>query len=58
MKIQLGFFPIFLVFLTLKLTDTVNWSWTWVFAPIWIPISIFLALFALFFVLGVLKQKG
>jgi len=43
-----------LVFITLKLTDQIDWSWGWVLAPIWIPwviiISI-LAIFALFVLL-------
>ncbi|MGW5267227.1 hypothetical protein ACWEQ4_01115 [Rhodococcus sp. NPDC003994] len=25
---------LFLVFLILKLTDTIDWSWWWVFAPL------------------------
>jgi hypothetical protein len=29
---------LFLLFLTLKLTNTIQWSWLWVFAPLWIPI--------------------
>ena len=28
---------LFLVFLTLKLTNVINWSWWWVTAPLWIP---------------------
>lgn len=27
------------VFLTLKLTDQIAWSWWWVLAPLWIPIA-------------------
>ncbi|MEY4457280.1 MAG: phage FlagStaff [Bacteroidota bacterium] len=35
----LGFGTIlFLIFLTLKLTNFIQWSWLWVFAPLWIPI--------------------
>jgi len=26
---------LFLVFLVLKLTGVINWSWIWVFAPLW-----------------------
>ena len=40
-----SFFPImFLIFMTLKLTDLIDWSWWWVSAPLWIPISIGLLL--------------
>ena len=31
---------LFIVFLVLKLTKTVNWSWWWVTAPLWIPAMI------------------
>ena len=33
---------LFLVFLVLKLTNVIDWSWWWVTAPLWIPIIIFL----------------
>lgn len=31
---------LFIVFLVLKLTNTINWSWWWITAPLWIPVSI------------------
>lgn len=31
---------LFIVFLILKLTDHIDWSWWWVTAPLWIPISL------------------
>lgn len=33
---------LFLIFLVLKLTNYINWSWWWVTAPLWIPIAIVL----------------
>jgi len=30
---------LFLIFLILKLTHTIDWSWWWVFSPLWIPIA-------------------
>lgn len=33
-----------IVFLVLKLFDVIQWSWWWVFAPLWMPISIQLVL--------------
>jgi hypothetical protein len=27
-----------IVFITLKLTGYIDWSWVWVLAPLWIPI--------------------
>lgn len=29
-----------IIFIVLKLCGQIDWSWWWVFAPIWIPISI------------------
>lgn len=33
-----------LIFITLKLTDNIDWSWLWVLSPIWIPAAVGLAL--------------
>jgi fatty acid desaturase len=40
-----------IVFITLKLIGTINWSWWWVLSPIWIPASLVIAILA---VLGVI----
>ena len=29
-----------IVFIVLKLTGVINWSWWWVTAPFWIPIAL------------------
>ena len=34
----------FLVFLVLKLTEVIDWSWWWISAPLWAPISLFLVI--------------
>ena len=39
---------LFIVFLILKLTEVINWSWWWVTAPLWIPAVVGLG----FFVIG------
>lgn len=31
---------VFIVFLVLKLTHYIDWSWWWVTAPLWIPFGI------------------
>ena len=31
---------LFIVFLILKLTDTIDWSWWWVTNPLWIPLAL------------------
>lgn len=43
-----------LVFVVLKLTDNIDWSWFWVLSPLWIPLGVFLGLGAVFIVGGVL----
>jgi len=47
-------FPIFgilgLIFITLKLTGHITWSWLWVLAPFWIPLTIVLLLFLIVFI--------
>lgn len=35
---------LFVVFLVLKLTNFIDWSWWWVTAPLWIPFAIVLVL--------------
>jgi hypothetical protein len=42
-------FTVFIVFLILKLTDNIDWSWWWIFSPLWIPIALVIGLFALIF---------
>lgn len=34
---------VFLVFLILKLTGHIAWSWWWVLAPLWMPFGIIVA---------------
>jgi len=31
---------LFIVFLVLKLTGVINWSWWWVTSPLWIPLAL------------------
>jgi len=32
-----------ILFIGLKLTGYINWSWLWVLSPMWLPVAIFLA---------------
>lgn len=34
------------IFVTLKLTGYIAWSWLWVLAPFWAPLAIFFAVLA------------
>ena len=53
----IGFFGLLaIVFITLKLTGYIAWSWWWVLAPLWIPFAIVLAVLMVLFI-GVLILK-
>ena len=45
---------LFLVFLVLKLTNVINWSWWWVTAPLWIPVGFLLSVLVVLFVVGII----
>lgn len=32
-----------IVFITLKLTNYIQWSWFWVLSPLWIPVALVVA---------------
>lgn len=40
---------LFIVFLILKLTETITWSWWWVTAPLWFPFALLVAFFVIVF---------
>lgn len=42
------------VFLVLKLTGNIDWSWWWVFSPYWIPFVLFIAGAAAVFIIAVI----
>lgn len=39
-----------IVFVVLKLTGVIGWSWWWVLAPLWMPLGIGLAAVAIYLV--------
>ena len=42
-----------LIFITLKLTGLISWSWIWVLSPIWIGICFMIIIyFILYLILG------
>ena len=41
---------LFLVFLVLKLTGSIAWSWWWVTAPLWIPCALFIVVTVFIFI--------
>lgn len=44
-----------LLFIGLKLTGHVDWSWWWVLSPIWIPIGLAVVILTIF---GIVVLKG
>ena len=44
----------FVVFLTLKLTGNIDWSWWWVTSPLWIPLATAMSIISLIFIIGVI----
>ena len=52
---QIGFSGLlFAIFLTLRLTDYIDWAWYWVASPLWIPLLIVMPLM----LLGCLISSG
>lgn len=43
---------LFIVFLVLKLTHVINWSWWWVTCPLWAPVALFFGVLAIIAVVG------
>lgn len=49
---------LFLIFLVLKLTGHIDWSWWWVTAPLWVSFIFFLIFLGLFLVgLGRVRNR-
>ncbi len=46
-----------IVFITLKLTGFIAWSWLWVLAPVWVSILLALAIIAAYFGLVIIWQR-
>jgi hypothetical protein len=42
-----------LIFITLKLTGFIGWSWLWVVAPIWLPVTVLFVMAASYAVMAV-----
>ena len=46
-----------IVFVVLKLTDNIDWSWWWVLAPLWIPLAIICVLMLIGFFIEELGRR-
>ena len=47
---------IFIVFLVLKLTHVIDWSWWWVTAPLWIPTGFITVILLILFILYICTE--
>lgn len=41
-----------IVFITLKLTGYIAWSWLWVLSPLWIPLALVVTILLLVSIVG------
>ena len=46
-----------IVFIVLKLTGYIQWSWVWVLSPAWIQVSIFIVLVISWIVLQFIESR-
>ena len=53
----IGFFGLLtIIFITLKLTNYIAWSWLWVLAPLWMPLAMVVAILALVCFVLIIKE--
>jgi len=48
---------LFLIFMTLKLTNYIDWSWWWVTSPLWIPVALLVLILVLALCFGQIFKK-
>ena len=54
----IGFFGLLaIVFITLKLTGYITWSWWWVLSPLWGPAAVVLVIFLIIVLIAALIGK-
>ena len=47
-----------IVFVVLKLTKYIDWSWWWVLAPLWAPVVLVIAVVFILGVIGAIFGRG
>lgn len=45
-----------LIFITLKLTGVISWSWLWVLAPLWIPTALVIVILVVALIVLLVKE--
>lgn len=48
---------LFLIFLVLKLTDKIDWSWWWITSPLWIPVCVGILIGSLLYFLKAIVDR-
>lgn len=52
---SIGFTTIlFIVFLVLKLTNTITWSWWWITCPLWGPFALLIGFILIICIIGII----
>lgn len=46
-----------LIFIILKITGNINWSWVWVLSPIWIRLILLLTLYLILKLLEIKEER-
>lgn len=55
---ETGIFTVLqIVFLVLKLTNLIDWSWWWVWSPTWISIILVVVVLFVFFLVDVIRAR-
>lgn len=49
---------LFLVFLILKLTHVIDWSWWWITAPLWIPVALSIIILVIIGIIAAVTNKS
>lgn len=45
-----------LIFITLKLIGKINWSWLWVLAPLWLPITASISILLILIIIKIIIE--
>lgn len=54
----IGFFGVmFILFLGLKLTGHIDWSWWWITAPLWGPLAVVLPIFGIILLVAMIVNR-
>ena len=46
-----------IAFVVLKLTNIIDWSWWWVFAPLWMPLAGFILIVVILITIALIMNK-